>query len=68
MEATKLKCEQENKMPFEVNFNNFFLSWPPTSDKLKMILMEYGPIQGQEIDFRVSVSNNGQRFSKDWSF
>lgn len=41
--------------------------WPPISNIIKMLLIEYGPIQGQDADFRVSILHDGRKFSKDES-
>lgn len=61
--TSKNTPEEENPF-FQINFNHP-LSRPIITDKIRFVIIEHDPDQGQDADFRESKSNNGRKFSKE---
>ena len=57
--------EERETSTNSINFNDP-PSWPPISDKIKFLLIEHGPEQGLDADFRESTSQDGRKFGKEW--
>jgi hypothetical protein len=60
LKKTPYKSTEENIGSFDIN--------DPTSNVIDRIrcLVEHGPDQGMDADFRTSVSEDRRRFSLDW--
>lgn len=48
-----------------INYNDP-RSWPQIDDKVRCFLIERGPEQGKNCDFRFSMTDDGRTFSADW--
>jgi hypothetical protein len=63
LKITTYQSTEENIVSFDFNDPTY---WPNVNDKIRRCLVEHGPDQGMDADFRTSVSEDRRRFSLDW--